>query len=206
MSATHTDEVMVLALQEEEAEDDGEGEEEADKEDDAFVNEGDDGVLKKPSAKLKSKAKAKAKAKVKPKGKAKSKAKAKAKAKAKQKPKPKPKPKQGTESEDEDEAEDEEHHDDDDEDSETDLFEDEGKTDRCKKNKFMRMIEVKTMPDNVVVEWNKTLKLNTGKRTAQRELINRAFDRSNGQLVLNMKRACYKTTKETYETYEFTFA
>ncbi len=68
------------------------------------------------------------------------------------------------------------------------------------------MIEVETMPENVVNEWNKTLKLKKGKHTTQRELINRAFDRSNGQLVLNTKRDCYKTTKETYETYEFTFA
>ncbi len=59
------------------------------------------------------------------------------------------------------------------------------------------MVEVKTMPEYVVVEWNKTLKLNTGKHIAQRELINQAFDRSNGQLVLNLKKSCFKTSKET---------
>ena len=98
---------------------------------------------------------------------------------------------------DKNKATDEEDEEDDDDGSESeDMFVDEGKTDRCKKQKFLQMIEEDTLPDYLIDEWKKTLKMKTGKLAKQRELINQAFDREKGQLVLNLKKPSFKILKD----------
>ena len=98
---------------------------------------------------------------------------------------------------DKNKATDEEDEEDDDDGSESeDIFVDEGKTDRCKKQKFLQMIEEDTLPDYLIGEWKKTLKMKTGNLAKQRELINKAFDREKGQLVLNQKKPNFKILKD----------
>ena len=58
------------------------------------------------------------------------------------------------------------------------------------------MIEEDTLPDYLIDEWKKTLKMKTGKLAKQRELINQAFDREKGQLVLNLKKPSFNILKD----------
>ena len=66
--------------------------------------------------------------------------------------------------------------------------------DRCKKAKFLKLLDDGSLPEWLEEEWQKACKLKTGKRAKQREIVNSAIDRSgvDSKLVLNVNKPIFQ--------------
>jgi len=58
------------------------------------------------------------------------------------------------------------------------------------------------LPSFVVAEYQKICKMKTGKRQAERELINNTIDRKAGSLVLSTQKPYFEQMKQKYRTEE----
>lgn len=77
--------------------------------------------------------------------------------------------------------------------------EDPSSTDRCKKQKFLKMLSSNQLPSFLVSEWRKSEGMTVGRRDAQRRIINACFDRSSsGKLLLSLEKPIFETMKKSY--------
>lgn len=112
-----------------------------------------------------------------------------------------PPPKPETEKEDQEMGEEEKDFEDDMEiEQNTETNEQDKKTDRCKKQKFMSMLAGNQLPDFVKKQWESTKTMKTGRTEAQRCIINAAFDRSaQGKLILSLEKPVFQSARAQYQ-------
>ena len=73
------------------------------------------------------------------------------------------------------------------------------KTDRSKKQKFLKLVSAGSLPSYLINEWNKTLKMKAGRTELQRTIINSAFDRTEcGKLLLSLAKPVFQQMRDSY--------
>ena len=78
--------------------------------------------------------------------------------------------------------------------------EEEKKTDRSKKQKFMSMLAGNQLPDFVKKQWESTKAMKTGRTEAHRCIINAAFDRSGqGKVILSLEKPVFQSARAQYQ-------
>lgn len=74
--------------------------------------------------------------------------------------------------------------------------------DRLKDRKFKALLDGGQLPSFIVQEYQKISRMKTGKRQAERELINNTIDRKAGSLVLSTSKPYFEQMKKNYTTEE----
>ena len=74
--------------------------------------------------------------------------------------------------------------------------------DRLKDRKFKALLDGGQLPSFIVAEYQKISKMKTGKRQAERELINNTIDRKAGSLVLSTSKPYFEQMKKNNATEE----
>ena len=69
--------------------------------------------------------------------------------------------------------------------------------DRCKNNKFLKMLKANQLPEFLVAEWQRVKGLKVGRLEAQRAIVNAAIDRgADGRLCLNVEKRMFADMKD----------
>ena len=75
---------------------------------------------------------------------------------------------------------------------------DKSKMDRSKKAKFDAMYEDGSLPQWLADAWQASLTMKKGRTAEQRPLVNDAFDRDKGHLVLSLDKPAFDTIKDCF--------
>ena len=86
---------------------------------------------------------------------------------------------------------------------ENDVVMDEGdeekSKDRCKNQKFLKLLANKQLPTFIMDEWQRTKDMKVGRTDRQRQIINAIFDRTaSGRLMLSLDKPIFNSMKESF--------